>query len=379
MDFTCVEIKNVKYIKLINLDRKCEKEIDLTTIHRDQELAFLNIFYVDDNKKKQILKSIQVDHIRPGQSGIPELHLFVQYDGKRFYKILLKLNGYIYHNSVVDIKPFRKRAFPLGPVLLASAALAAVGFLLYFGINTFMDRSGSESGRNFQVSLTGKGAEGDSSRGNGQAESPSPESGAAGTTDSRQSDSDRMREPESPPPADKGSAAQEEPSESSGSQEPAPESGEGDGGIGSAETEEAVAEASREESPEPTPEVRLETKPESVLVDDEATVYFHPNSTVLTPDTISVLDQILVILKNNGDLDVDITGHCAFYGTEKGRQEISIERAENVYRYFISGGWKPERKPLLAGRGHLDIVTRDPDKQNLNRRVEIIIRSRVEE
>ncbi|MBB6479129.1 OmpA family protein [Spirochaeta isovalerica] len=116
-------------------------------------------------------------------------------------------------------------------------------------------------------------------------------------------------------------------------------------------------------------------KPQSVLIDDQAKVYFYPNRTDLTVDAKAVLDDIVKILTTTDNLDVEITGHCAFFGTEKGRQEISVERAENVYNYFLSKGWEPSRKPLLEGRGLQDLITRDPDKQNLNRRVEIRIHS----
>lgn len=405
MDFTCVEIKNVKYVKLINLDRKCEKELDLTTIHRDQELAYLNIYYVDENKKKQLLKSIQVNHIRPGKSGIPELHLIVNFDGDRYYKIVLKLNGYIFHSSVVDMKPFRRKKAFIPPWLWVAAAVIVVAGLLYFPLKGLLSGGSLRSGSQTDFAL--RDTSDDTASGDRDSES-----NKTTTQDSRRSeesagrtasDSAQASDTASPETASAQETASTQ--DSSASRESSATSEEPDGAVDDTR-EEAVSEkataADRSERDRETAEAAddgdadtetsqgasassgdetAETesspmeKPPAQLIDDEAIVYFYPDSTVLTPDAKAVLNEIVDILKKNVSLDVEIIGHCAFFGTEKGRQEISDERARNVYNYFISRGWLPESEPVIEGKGHREIVTRDPDKQNLNRRVEIRIKS----
>jgi outer membrane protein OmpA-like peptidoglycan-associated protein len=312
MDFTCVEIKNVKYIKLLSLEKKGERDLDLTTIHRDQELAYLNIFLIDKNKNKKLIKSIQINNIHPGHSGIPELHLSVSYDGKRYYKITLKLNGYIYHNSIIDIKRIRKTAAKISNVALVLIAILVLLLMAFFLFPTF-----NKDSQNKQI--TNK----------------------------------------TNPVVNNGNISTQSSSDSSATD--------------SSATDSSAAEQKALESEKK--EVLIVSK----IVDDKATVYFRPDSSVLTTDGKSILNQVLNILKTEKNLDVFITGHCAFYGTEKGRQEISTERAQSVYNYFISNGWTPENEPELLGLGLKQIVTTDPVKQNLNRRVEIIIKSKSEE
>jgi len=325
MDFTCVEIKDAKYIKLIALDRKSSKELDLTTIYREQELAYLNIFFVDKNKKKTLLKSIEITNIRPGKSGIPELHLSVSYDGNQYYKIILRLNGYIFHNSVIDIRQIKKSPFRFMNIAFIALAVIIVGLLSFFSIKALRYNSKDDLPQGAQV-INGAIKEKKSSENlTGQTTS---EKSTSTQTDSTQTDS--------------------------------------------TQTDSTQADSTQVDSTQVDEEPVIQSK----MIDDKATVYFFPDSSKLTSGAESVLDQVLSILESEEDLYVEILGHCAFYGTEKGRQEISTDRAENVYSYFISNGWTPEYQPRLAGLGHGQIVTKDPEKQNLNRRVEIIIKSK---
>lgn len=351
MDFTCLEIRNIKYIKLLPLDSAAVSELDLTTIHRDQELAYLKIFYVDEKKNKKILKNIEINNIRPGKSGIPELALKVDYDGSRYYKIILKLNGYIYHNSIIDIRNFRKKSFPLRVVTIPLILLAITA--LVFGAIRLLSPKEIDSGMRVGEKESVKDVVPEVEV---EPVSEAVEPQRQDTVLPTEKEEEPEETPEPPLKTEEEVVVQPEPEEVQESVE-----------------EEASTVAETESVNEE------EVKPPAQLIDDQAVVYFFPNSTVLTEDTVNVLNEILEILRNNENLDVEIIGHCAFFGTEKGRQEISEERAINVYDYFTGKGWIPESKPLLQGKGHSDLVTRDPDLQNLNRRVEIFIRSRVED
>ena len=347
MDFTCVEIKNVKYIKLIPLDRKCERALDLTTLHKDQELAYLNIFHVGKDMKKTLLKSIQINNIRPGNSGIPELKLSVSYDGTQYYKIVLKLNGYIYHNSVIDIKQVGKPSFNILNLALIALVILVIAFLGYFSFRSLLNNRESnplnQSSENLEQE---QGREIDPTT---RVLSESS-SNSINVTELNYSDSSST-----------DSSSTDSSSIDSSS-------------IDSSSTDSSSTDSSSTDSSSIEPQT-IET---SELIDNKAIVYFYPNSSVLTEDAKSILRKILDILNNNSNLDVEILGHCAFFGTEKGRQEISTERAESVYSFFIKNGWTPESQALLIGLGHQNIVTRDPEKQNLNRRVEIRIESKKE-
>lgn len=101
------------------------------------------------------------------------------------------------------------------------------------------------------------------------------------------------------------------------------------------------------------------------------TVYFRPDDATLTGGTRILLDGLLASLGEEADWRIEITGHCALAGTEKGRIELSLMRARAVLSYLAAGGFAPEREPEITGVGSLEPVTRDPLLQHLNRRVEI--------
>jgi outer membrane protein OmpA-like peptidoglycan-associated protein len=103
----------------------------------------------------------------------------------------------------------------------------------------------------------------------------------------------------------------------------------------------------------------------------ERTLNFTPNSTVLNREAVRVLEIILPILLENPELNVIISGHCAIAGTEVGRQEISVQRAENTYAWLKKKGWNPSSQPQIRGEAGNYPLTMDPEKQDINRRVEI--------
>ncbi len=72
-----------------------------------------------------------------------------------------------------------------------------------------------------------------------------------------------------------------------------------------------------------------------------------------------------------GEVTVSITGHTALAGTERGRYDLSEQRARTVYRYLQTAGWDAAGEVLVRGIGGEAPVTRDPERQELNRRVEI--------
>ncbi len=113
--------------------------------------------------------------------------------------------------------------------------------------------------------------------------------------------------------------------------------------------------------------------PDSVsFVSINKVIYFKPDSSLLTTEAEKKLTAIIPRLNRLKKGRVIIRGHCALYGTEKGRTELSRQRAVNTLMFLINQGWHPERPPIVKGYGGKYPVTTDPDKQNLNRRVEIV-------
>ncbi|NOY10192.1 MAG: OmpA family protein [Spirochaetes bacterium] len=122
-----------------------------------------------------------------------------------------------------------------------------------------------------------------------------------------------------------------------------------------------VNEGVHKSTPGPVPPVRI-----------NEVIYFAPDSSVLTTEAEKKLTAIIPGLNRIKKGRIIIRGHCALYGTEKGRTELSGQRAANTLMFLISRGWRPEHTPEVKGYGGKYPVTTDPDKQNLNRRVEIV-------
>jgi len=102
-------------------------------------------------------------------------------------------------------------------------------------------------------------------------------------------------------------------------------------------------------------------------------VYFNPNSAMLTDETKKALDGIVSLLGKHGKSKFSISGHCALFGTEWGREKLSKLRAENVYSYLKEIGWEPPVEPEIQGFGGKRSVTEEKTLQHLNRRVEIAV------
>ena len=108
--------------------------------------------------------------------------------------------------------------------------------------------------------------------------------------------------------------------------------------------------------------------PPAPPLDSIPPVYFSPNSARLSE---AARQQLITLAGHLNDTDnLDISGHCANYGSEVGQKTLSLARANTVAAFLKS------RKPSLSvagivGYGVSRPVTRDPERQELNRRVEI--------
>ena len=104
-------------------------------------------------------------------------------------------------------------------------------------------------------------------------------------------------------------------------------------------------------------------------------IYFDLDKSVLKPESFAELDRLVVFLKRNNNLKLEITGHTDNTGTEQHNLKLSQQRAYSVYRYLVNNGISPS---LITYRGMGDkqpLVpnTNDTNKAK-NRRVEFIVR-----
>lgn len=104
-------------------------------------------------------------------------------------------------------------------------------------------------------------------------------------------------------------------------------------------------------------------------------LHFIADSPELLPEEKSRLDKIAKILKNYTDRGVMIIGHTTDKGTEKGRRELSIERAKVIANYLIERGAINAKKSSYGGKGGTEPIADNTTEEGMkrNRRVEIYI------
>jgi outer membrane protein OmpA-like peptidoglycan-associated protein len=101
------------------------------------------------------------------------------------------------------------------------------------------------------------------------------------------------------------------------------------------------------------------------------TIYFLPDDATLISGARNLLDELLASFGEETEWRLEITGHCALAGSEKGRTDLSWMRAREVFSYLSTAGFIQEMEPEINGVGGNQPVTHDPELQHLNRRVEI--------
>ncbi len=96
------------------------------------------------------------------------------------------------------------------------------------------------------------------------------------------------------------------------------------------------------------------------------------NKTGITPDSIPVLNEVLVVLKKEPSLKIEIQGHTDHSGSTLYNLTLSQNRARAVMEYLIKKGIKGDR---LSARGYgstMPIVPNDKSLgRSINRRIEL--------
>jgi len=110
----------------------------------------------------------------------------------------------------------------------------------------------------------------------------------------------------------------------------------------------------------------------------EENVYFNFNfptdNAKLQPEDQETLDELVLLMKANLSLRLEITGHTDDVGNQKYNQKLSERRAKAVADYLIESGIDPER---IENRGYGEtrplVENRDDKSRAKNRRVEFIL------
>lgn len=337
--FVAVEVENSYLVELLKLGKQREGRLHLTTVEPDQRVAFVKVFFYKEDKK-ELLHTIKIDRPfrftkQPG--GKPKIDLEGKMISGRHLELRLFLEDSLYTTVTVDVGKYLsssawKWAVP------AAAALLIAGLLLFL---LLPDRE-SRFGRERVSSETG-------TVGKSRLKEPEP-------TDRLQPQTGLSK---AGPAERSGPGTTERDAEHEGARNVLEKDGGQEG-----------ARNITERKTETEPEQAAEQTEETVRV-YEWTVYFEPDRAYLTQEAAAQLKEIAEILKRNPESEARISGHCALYGTESGRIQLSKERAQKVLAYLDELNWEPDESTQIEWHGAEQYITTDRNKQHLNRRVEI--------
>lgn len=335
-----VKVDNRRYVEVLPLQRGAERDLNVTTIAENQRRARIELAVRDERGavSRQPLTEVELRNLPAGLGRRPRITLRSQISDRGIALFTVSVEG----REVASRRVRVTRWLPTRPVVwilpLAVLVLALLGWL------GFRLASGAPL-----LPFAGAAAV--------QTSVPAPSEGAdpgdgerADTADPDTAEADN---------AGSGPAA--------GAEAPGADTAGADAAAADAAD---AADADADDGSE---------EPAVAAVTEEWTVYFLPDDPRLLPAAQSVLDDALervdALLEGSeaGIRRIEIVGHTALAGTESGRFELSRERARNVWSYLRAQGLPPAEERLIEGVAGQDPVTRDPEEQQLNRRVELTV------
>ncbi len=141
--------------------------------------------------------------------------------------------------------------------------------------------------------------------------------------------------------------------------------------------EEAKVLSSKEETP------KIDVQNSSIKIVEEKIsdilkekrVNFYKNSAKITKKGKKTLDEIIIILKKQKDIHIEVQGHTDASGRAKVNQWISAERAKSVKLYLKSKRLNAQNI-TAKGFGETKLLLKNRPNNAINRRVEIKIKRR---
>ncbi len=114
----------------------------------------------------------------------------------------------------------------------------------------------------------------------------------------------------------------------------------------------------------------------SEIIEDQvyeiSDINFEFNKAILTENSFSKLDELVMTLKNNTKYFLEINGHTDNIGTNNYNLKLSTKRAQSVVNYLIKAGINEERLIALGYGEEQPKDTNETEKgRSVNRRVEM--------
>ena len=100
---------------------------------------------------------------------------------------------------------------------------------------------------------------------------------------------------------------------------------------------------------------------------------FYENSSTIKPEGIPLLLEALETLKSEPDSKWRIEGHMDSQGSEQNIRQMSYDRADAVYQFFVAKGIKPDRLTVYGMSDDFPIADNtNAEGRMKNRRIEIV-------
>jgi outer membrane protein OmpA-like peptidoglycan-associated protein len=113
---------------------------------------------------------------------------------------------------------------------------------------------------------------------------------------------------------------------------------------------------------------------EDITLNMPSNITFATNSSNLTPNFVSVLDSVALVLKEYKQTIVEVAGHTDNTGTAGYNQTLSQQRAQAVANQLSAKGVTPERIIAIGAGETRPVASNDtPAGRQQNRRVELTL------
>ena len=103
-----------------------------------------------------------------------------------------------------------------------------------------------------------------------------------------------------------------------------------------------------DESKEYTLQFPLASITVPVLIDN---IFYDFDKATLRPESKQALDELVKLLKENGNVTIELSAHCDYKGSKEYNKQLAQRRAESVVQYLIAGGIAKDRlSPVGYGK-----------------------------
>ena len=364
-----------RYAPLLSLEEAGDSSVILTTIKDLQNSGMIQIYGEDGTGRRELLTSLRLRNLPRNHPGDPVVTLRGSFDGKARVFLRAETGGSLRCSETVKLPRFLRSGGSrvLLPALLILAAVLAAGAAAWILLGRGAGDAAAGDARPTSVREasrqeapastattggTGRSGSTASTAGSGSSSAAGTVAGTAGAQ--------AVPVPPETAPGTAGNA----PAESRETPGAAREENSGTGSAGPAENTAPAAGdgAPGREQPVTAP---AQAAPEAVLPVEPVIILFNPEEAGLLPAARTALDRLAETLKGRDLSKLTISGHCALFGSETERQELSLKRAEAAAAYLRSRGLNLPPAVRITGEGGTRPLTSDPARQDINRRVEI--------